>query len=106
MANPKRHARLLTDGKISNQHVIHDFDASEGDKIDLSHIIQNAEKEIIKFRKNSIKGKGVEIQFSPGAKVLSRNQRRVLQISKMVLRIHWEKFQELSHRSTNRRGRS
>ena len=70
MANSKRHARrLITDQKF-NQHVIHDFDLSEGDKIDLSHIIQNAEKEIIKFRKNNIKGKGVEIHFSPGAEVI------------------------------------
>ena len=76
MANPKRHARLLTDGKISNQHVIHDFDASEGDKIDLSHILKNSKKEILKIRKNDIKGKGVEIQFSPGAKVIVQKSKK------------------------------
>lgn len=48
------------------RHVIHDFNPEEGDKIDLTHILNETNNNEIKFRQNKIRGEGVEVRFIPG----------------------------------------
>ena len=104
MANPKRLSRRLINGEISNHHVIHDFDASEGDKIDFSHLLANHKSKAIKIRKNKLRGKGIEIQFSPGSQsIVEKTKKGFLGIEEGIKTSIGE-IPEVTHRKHQAKG--
>ena len=66
MLSEKHASRKSRKGQVV-QHVIHDFSSQEGDAIDLSHLVSNLDVNKIKFRRNSIRGGGVEVRFVEGS---------------------------------------